>query len=82
MQKKPKMFELADLFRPLDDSSYPPKTMDELMAEGKITAKQYRSVLFLMQTGSSFSAELNGIDIEKKIQELTRVIEFEADSGK
>ena len=75
------MFDLADLLRSLDDSGKPPKTWDELMVEGKITAKQYRSLLFLMQTGPSFSTHPIGIDIEQKIKELTRIIESEVDSG-
>jgi hypothetical protein len=80
MQKEPEIFDLADLLHPLDDSG-PPKTMDELMAEGKITARQYRSLLFLMQTGPSFSTESISFDIEEKIEELTRIIESETGSG-
>ena len=81
MQEEPEQFDLADLLHPLDDGP-PPKTMDELMAEGKITARQYRSLLFLMQTGPSFSTEPICFDIEEKIRELTRIIEAETASGK
>lgn len=62
-----------------DDASGPGKTLDDLMAEGKITARQYRSVLFLMQAGYGASSTPEGVvsDIDKKIQELTEIIERE-----
>ena len=60
-----------------DDNELPKKTFEELYAEGKITALQYRSVLFMMKTGPSFTSSPTDefVDIDKKIEELTRIIE-------
>jgi len=55
------------------------KSLHELWEEGSLTATQYRSILFLMQTGPSFSSTPEGVvtNIDKKIELLTRIIEEE-----
>ena len=61
----------------LDDDETPGKSLEELYVEGKISALQYRSVLFLMKTGPVFSSNPDdaNLDVDRKIEELTRVIE-------
>ena len=57
------------------------KSLDDLWKEGKITAMQYRSMLWMMKTGYSFSSTPEGAisdhEMDAKIEELTRVIEKE-----
>lgn len=54
-----------------------PKTLDELMAEGKLRPEVYRSILFLMKAcGNGFSyPATEPIDIDQKIAELTVIID-------
>lgn len=65
------------------DPDGPGKSLEELVEEGAITAKQFRSMLFLMQGGHGFSTSLkDALYIQKKIKELNAQIVQEEAKGK
>lgn len=68
---------IAELLANDDDS--PKKSFEELWREGTITARQYRSFLFLLQTGVPLYQNPEDVilGIDRKIAELTAVIEQE-----
>jgi len=61
-----------------DESPRPSKSLNQLMQEGLISARQYRSMLFLMSSGPSFTTDPDfPKDIEAEIRRLNAIIEEE-----
>ena len=68
-----------DKFDPLEpiDPSKPRKSLEQLVEEGTISEKQFRSMLFMMQAGfGGSSSREDAIYIQKKIEELNNEIDI------
>jgi len=63
-----------DYFKPINPDA-PTKSLEQLVEEGKISPKQLKSMLLMMQTGfSDSSSPEDALYIEKKTRELNEKI--------